>query len=315
MTWLRRAVVPLFAVCVALATGVGLGTGPLRSSPAASDSVQLSERNAVLADQVHDLRQLSVFGEGVADAATPSWLGESLKGRSVTLVALAGVATDTVGGFHDAVTQAGGVVAATVLVSSDYDDPGKKTYVESVADGSIVGLKDLADAAAGKDPYAEAGALVARAYVGHVNQSSLDDEAVKVDSELQGAKLVDVRGELTRRGSLAIVLSSGDHANDDTTRARHLIQDALVSALAVGADAVVVSTPSSGSQAGGLLEALDADKRLRLLPVSTINVQQGAAARVGTLYALTAALSGQGGDYGVEGSDVVLPPGMTTAQQ
>ena len=47
----------------------------------------------------------------------------------------------------------------------------------------------------------QAGALLARAYAGRrLDDSSIDDEAAKIDSELQGAKLVTLDDEPLRRG-------------------------------------------------------------------------------------------------------------------
>ena len=90
---------------------------------------------------------------------------------------------------------------ATVRISADYVNSAKKTYVDTVATTSLRSATDL-ESVADAETYAQIGALVARAYVGHPAAATFDDEANKIDSELTGAKLVKVDEAPLARGPL-----------------------------------------------------------------------------------------------------------------
>ncbi len=88
-------------------------------------------------------------------------------------------------GLADAVDKAGGQVAITARISPKLVDPAQKTYTASVAAGATKGLKDLPKAPSDQ-PYAQVADLIARAYVGRGTDLVFDNEAVTIDSELQG---------------------------------------------------------------------------------------------------------------------------------
>jgi copper transport outer membrane protein MctB len=308
MSALRRHVLGLFAACAALAVGVALGAGPLQGD--ANADARSAPDTSGLRDQVASLQAGQTFGESVLAASSADLVGSVLAGGSVGLVVLPGVDDAVVRGIGDAVRHAGGQVNVTALVSRKLVDPAQKTYTASVATNSVKGLRDLR-AVPSDQPYAQVAALFTRAYVGRGSDLQLDDEAVKIDSELRGAKLVGLKGALNRRASLVIVLASADHGNDAVTSASHVIEVQLLSALAAGSDAVLLATPPTGSAPGGLLDAVSKDASLRRARLSTLNVVDGAAAQVSAVYALAAAAHGATGEFGVDGTSVRLPPGLT----
>lgn len=308
MTLLRRRIFPLFAVCVALAVGVALGAGPLQGGDAAG-SDDASAQAADLSDQVASLRAGQQFSEAMSAAAAPGWLSNTLMGQAVTVIALPGVDEAVVTAYQATIRRAGGLPVVTARIAADYADSAKKTYVDSVATSSLRGLVDL-KSYTGAAAFTKIGALVARGYVGQGDAVAWDDESVKIDSELQGADLVSVAGEPRRRGNLVLVLAAGEHGTDDDTEATHLIETELATQLAAAADGLVVVAPPGAALAGGLLEALDSS-RWDALPAATVSVQEGVDARIAAIYAVKAAAAGNGGAFGVDGSDVVLPPEMT----
>jgi hypothetical protein len=308
MSMLRRHVFGLFTACVALAVGVALGAGPLQGDATAGDTG--GHGAAALHDEVAALKAEQTFSTSVLGASGSTLLHSALSGASVTLVVLPGVPHAAVKGLRDAVGAAGGQVDVTALVSPTLVDPAQKTYTASVASTSVQGLRDLRGVP--KDqPYAQIAALVTRAYVGRGTDLVLDDEAVKIDSELRGAKLVTVEGALHRRSSLVVVLASGSHGTDPLTSASHVIEAQLVSSLAAGSDAVLVAAPSTGSDPGGLLAHLAGEQSLRHARMSTLNELGTPAAQIGAVYALAAAAHGTTGAFGVDGTSVRLPPGLS----
>jgi hypothetical protein len=223
-------------------------------------------------------------------------------------VVLPGVSTTTVDGLSAAIERAGGTVAMTVTVAARLVDPAQKTYAASVAASSLKGLRDLSGYARSQ-PYAQLGALLARAYAGKGTGLSLDNEAIKIDSELQGAHLVSVSQSPHRRGSLVLVVGTGEHGVDDVTAATNVIELQVISSLTAGSDGVLVATPPTGSSTGGLLTAIAADPSIRG-SLSTLNVTGEPAADVAAVFALAAVSGGTTGAYGITADKVILPPGL-----
>jgi hypothetical protein len=304
---MRRYVIALFAACVALAAGIALGAGPLQGA-ASADGSGSSVDTSALRDQVSSLQAAQVFGSAVTDATSDQVVAHRLAGATVTLIVLPGVSDDTVAGLRDAVIRAGGSVSVTARLAERAVDPAQKTYVTSVAVSSLKGLGDLS-AVAHAQPYAQLGGLLARAYAGKGSSLSLDDEAIKIDSELQGAKLVSLAAHPHRRGSLVVVLGEGEHGRDDVTAATHVIELQILSSLTTGADAVLVATPPTGSSPGGLLSAIASASSARR-SLSTLNVTDGPAAEIAAVFALAAASDGTVGTYGATGQTIALPPGL-----
>jgi hypothetical protein len=292
-----------------LAVGIALGTGPLQGDEGSGGSGDLSVENAALNDEVAALKAEQLFSQAAIAGMTPGLLDGRLEGSTITVFVLPGVPAERVEATQRAVELAGGTTVATVSLSDDLLDPGKKTYVGSVAAGSLKGADDVSESDS-TDPYQQIGSLIARAYLAPADETRVDDEAIKIDSELQGAQLVAVDPELTRRGMLSIVLATGEHGETASTRATQLISTALIGAFSTASDGTVVVTPSTGTSAGGLLDALAEDGRIADQNVSTLNVSEGSAAQAAMIFALTAAASDKVGDFGTDGSTVVLPPGM-----
>jgi Copper transport outer membrane protein, MctB len=309
MSALRRHVFGFFIACTALAIGVALGAGPLQGGASADDTSSPSDTSG-LRDQVAALQAGQILGESVLASSSVDLVGSVLAGGSVGLVVLPGVDGAVVRGIGSAVRDAGGQLNVTSLVSRKLVDPAQKTYTASVATNSVKGMQDLR-AVPADQPYAQIAALFSRAYTGRGTDLLLDDEAVKIDSELRGANLVTLKGALHRRASLVIVLAPADHGTGAVTSASHVIEVQLLSALAAGSDAVLVAAPTGASAPGGLLDAVHKDSSLRQARLSTLNVVDGAAAQVCAVYALAAAARGTTGDFGVDGTTVRLPPGLS----
>ena len=304
MSWLHRHVWALLAACVALAGGLALGAGPLQGR-----EEQMTPVGGGSADDLTPPPDDDPFQEALTLATRQSLVDARLQGGFVTLVVLPEVDDRLVDEVTSVIEQAGGSLTATVRLDEEFVDPTSKTYVDSVAKSSAKGVEELA-AIPSDDTYALISGLFTRAYVtGEASRPVVDEVATKIDSELQGAKLVTVEGDWTRRGSLVVVLAPDD-VDGALATAAHLIEVKLIAALSDTADAVIVATSPAASSPGGLLEELS-DAKLTASRVSTLNVVDSAAGQVASVFALAAAANGQVGDFGMVNDQVVLPPGLS----
>jgi hypothetical protein len=308
---LRRYLLPVFAAFITLAIGIALGAGPLQQAEGSDDSGSLRTTNQKLLDQLAAGNDARVFDRAWSDALAPGLLTGRLTDAHITIVVLPGVSSASVDATRQAIQAAGGSTAMVVTVAAAVLDSAKKTYVSSVADSSLAGA-DGVTAPPEDDVYPRFGTVLARAYVSRSDDTRYDATATKIDSELQGANLVELDQAPLRRGSLVVVLASGAHGDDKVVTANVIAAD-LVTALARAGDAVVVTTPATGRSTGGLLADLADNRDVARLPVSTANAGTSSSGLVTTVYALATALDGRPGDYGVVDGEPVLPPGVESA--
>lgn len=308
MTTLRRYLFALVAVCVAFASGIALGNGPLQGSKPADESVSLAGANAELADQVSALRRDQAFSRALGSATRLSVLHARLAGTSVGIFVIPGVPRATVTAVRKVVAEAGAEVTVQARLSAELVDPAKKTYVDSVAANSLKGVTDLEHTGSA---YVRIGRLISRAYTGTLDALAVDDEATRIDAQLRGAKLVSLDAPLLRRSNAVIVLTPGEHGNGEAVYAAHSIEVQLLEALAAGCDGVLLAGPAPSSQAGGLIFAVTNSAPMKHA-VSTLNVIDSSAGRIAAVGALSAAVTGKPGSYGMLGSVPAVPPGLGT---
>ena len=308
MRSLRRHLVATFTACLTLAIGIALGSGPLQGANGNDDFTSLAAANAGLRDQLRTAEAAGAVDATLAEGLAPRLLPDRLTGRGVAIFVLPGVSESSVTAMGTAIQQAGGSVAVVVTLDDDVIDASKRTYVGSVASSSVRGL-DLEDT--GSDQaFAQLGVVLARAYVGTAKSQAFDDTAIKIDSELQGARLVTLGAEPTARGTSVVVLASGDNGDAAVTSARNVITADLLSTVVPAAEATVVVTPATGRDDGGLLDVLSDSEVMGKVPVSTSNAGTSSAGTLVGVYALSAALSGSPGDFGVIDGKPVLPRGL-----
>lgn len=308
MTMVRRYVFVFVAVCLAFAGGVALGNGPLQGKTPVSHDVALSAANSRLADRLAALRDDQAFTQALGEAAGPALVAGRLKNTSVAIFALPGVSAATLTGVTQAVSAAGGEIVITGHLGPALVDPGKKTYVDSVATNSLHGLRDLAPSAA-VSTYRRIGALIARAYTGTAGALAVDEEATRLDAQLQGAKLVSLRDTLTRRASAVIVLAPGDHGDANAVYAEHQIESQVVDAVAGACDGLLLAGPAPASLPGGLIDTVASSTDLANA-IATLNVVDTAAGQTAAVAALAAAVAGQPGGFGMANGVPALPPGL-----
>lgn len=310
MTTLRRYIGALVAVCVAFAAGIALGNGPLQGAESSDDRVSLAAANAKLGDELRTMRDVAAFNAALAAASRPAVLDGRLTGTSVGVFVLPGVASATVAALTKAVEVAGGDIAVLARITPSLVDPGKKTYVDSVATSSLRGAADLR-AAAQLSTYPRIGAVLARAYTGSSDELAVDDDAARLDAQLRGARLISLAAPLERRASAIVVLTPGDAGSGGAVYAAHQIEIQLVDALAAPTDGLLVAGPRSASSSGGLISDVQAATSMAQA-VATLNVIDTPAGTVAAIGALAAAIAGTPGEWGMRDGAPAIPPGFAS---
>lgn len=302
MTLLRRYLFGLLAVCTAFALGIALGGGPLQGRFVDTGASATTGAGRTQLNRHAGLRLAGALGAAVGSHL----LQGQLTGRSVAVFALPGVSRHAVQREVSTLHEAGGLTPVVAHLSAYLIDSRKKTYVDSVAAGSLRHHPEVGRGV-GHDTYARIAAVIARAYLSSGRQAPFDKEAQALDAELQGAKIVSLEQTPVGRANLLVVLAPQAPNAGAYAKASRLIVTSLVKALAREADGAVLVSPPTHGAVGSAAEPRFAAH------LSTVNVFAGTASRVVVVYALLAAANGDPGSFGVFGNGVRLPPGLRSA--
>ena len=268
-------------------------------------------RTRALKDKAPRCGPRGAFDEALNQARRRPAARGPARQRTVTLVVLPGVDDDTVQATRQALKAARAAsVSSWRMLSRDLVDPGKKTYVDSVVPARSRAPRTSTNGRRREHLRPRRSPARPRVRRSGLRRRASTTRRPKIDSELEGARLVKLDDEPLGRGSYVVVLAPGHHGTDSFTTAEMVISHALVYALAKGADAVVVASTPTSSLPGGLIDVVSGDKDLEAARFATINVVDSAAGRTATVYALAAAASSAPGHYGLDGEEVVLPPGL-----
>jgi copper transport outer membrane protein MctB len=311
----RYHVVTVVAVFLALAVGIVLGGGPLRGEVDNTLAGQGSGDRAVTADlrsQITGLRSSSSFGDDFANTVAPGLIGNSLRGRVVTLVVLPTASRDDVAGLKRMVGVAGGSVGGTLQAGKQLVDASDKQLVDELGNqlqGRAKGVTVPADAT----PYERLGALIARA-VGTKTRggSNVDGTAAGILSGLGSASLLSAEGRFNRRGDLVLFVTGAGEGGSSQREGAGSIVATLVRTVDAGTSGVVLAGPVSAARAGGQVRAVR-DDVATAKAVSTVDSVDRTAGQVVTMMALAGQAAGRSGQYGaVDAADGAMPGAIPT---
>jgi hypothetical protein len=298
MSFVRRHVVALTAVLIALAVGMALGGGPLAGTGASrlvasstSDSRD-GERGGATAN----------LGERLAANGATRLYAQGLSDRSVALVALPGVQAKVMSALSDEVATAGGEVTATYVAEPALVDPGQKTLIDGLGDQLVDQLENI-KISGDSVPYDRMGQLIGLSISGLPGGSAnakLPAESITVADSLVKADLLTIEGDASARADYVIVL-----LGDDTGAGDDLIYSGLIVGLAQQSDAVVV-VGSTIDAVNGRLGRLRED-RWGLSEVATVDGVETEAGQITAVLALTEWPASQGGSFGASGADGPVP--------
>lgn len=298
---IRRAIVPLIALCAALGVGVALGGGPLSdrgdASTAASDGARL--------DQAVTAAQLKA-GQKMAAATAPLLYAKKLTGRQVAIVAMPGAPASVVTTLTSQIGAAGGLVTSTVQVAKTAIDPSSKPLVDTLGSQLAPQVHGLVDAT--QAPYTRLGQLIGGAVGTTATAAAPSADQATTLATLGESKLVTVGGTPATSGGRASVRSTaplvlfvlGDHV--DPTILTGIVQGA-----ATRAHGVVVAGSTGSGLRGDLKRLRAANLGAQARTVATVDGDEQTVGQVATVLALVHQVTGGGGAYGASGIDGVAP--------
>lgn len=293
MISLRRHVLTLVAVFLALAIGVVLG----------STSVATSIRDAVVDREETTAARLEAAGDelarerlavdrldGMAGALGSEVLDGVLEDRPVLVVVAPGAHGEDVDAVVDTLRYAGAVDAGRITLESRAVDPAADAEIQSLVSNLPIGTAPAADADLGT----QLGTAVGRAALLRTEDAEPhlpDEDRSTVLTTLADAELISFESGTIRPGQLVLLVTG---PGEDQSTAVRLA--ALARALdGEGAGAVVAAQlgESSGHDAVSSLRATGEEA------VSTVDHVGGRAGRLATGLALAEQLDRGQGHYGL----------------
>ncbi len=315
MITFRYHVVSIVAVLLALATGIVLGAGPLQRDDTAGTTVSGGSGAALTQarDRLALAEQEASFDDAFAQATAPAVVSRKLQGRAVTLVMLPGSDEDVATGLTSAVAAAGGAVTAQVQVDAKLLDVANRQLVGELATQVQASAKDAVQIPAGASGYERMGRLLGYA-VGTTAKGGdqVDDTGDSILAALSTAELVTTRGNISRRGSLVVVVPGPPSGTADQREGAGAILATLADALDGSTDGLVVAGPLAAAAPDGLVTAVRSDPTAATR-VSTVDVADRSAGAVVAVLALTQEATGTSGHYGADGADGAMPAAAAAA--
>jgi hypothetical protein len=312
---IRRALVPLIAVCAALGVGIALGGGPL------SDRGDAETAAARTAGTSHDdLVAEAKAGEKLAAATAPMLIDGKLTGKQVAIAALPGAPSAVVDGIAGQITAAGGVVASTIHVTGRATDPASKALVDTLGTQMSTQVTGIVDAT--QPPYVRLGQLVGGAVSTTGDAAAPSADQATTLATLAASKLVAMSdtaqpaapasatatatpsavGPTIQTTAPLLLIVLGDHV--DPTILAGIVQGA-----ATRAHGVVVAGSTGSGLRGDLRRLRHADLGAQKATVATVDGDETNIGQVGTVLALVHQITGGGGAFGASGIDGVAPLG------
>jgi hypothetical protein len=313
----RYHIVSIVSVFLALAIGVALGGGPLKGEVDNTLVEQVKAdraRKAALQEEIQALRGANAFNDAFADTIAPGLIGNTLKGRSVTLVVLPGAQQTEVSALADMIATAGGTVGGTVRIGDGLLDVENKQLVDELGSQLLDSASDV-DVPADASGYERMGTLLARAIGTDKDPAGapVDATAESILAGLGTAGLVSAEEDLNRRGSLVLFVAGSSTLTGEAATSANSIVSTLATAVDGATDGVVVAGPVASARPGGLVRAIR-DDVVAARDVSTVDVLGRSAGRVVVVMALAGQAEGQTGHFGaVDAADGAMP-GATSAE-
>jgi hypothetical protein len=311
----RYHIVSIVSVFLALAVGVALGGGPLKGEVDNTLVEQVKADRSAKADlraEIAGLRGTNEFSDAFADTVAPGLVGNTLKGRAVTLVVLPAAQQTEVSKLGDMIATAGGSVSGTVRIGDGMLDVQNKQLVDELGSQLLDSASDV-DVPADASGYERMGALLARAIGTDKDPGGapVDATAESILAGLSTAGLVSAGDDLKRRGSLVLLVAGSGSASGDSATSSNSIVSTLATAVDSATDGVVVAGPIASAREDGLIRAIR-DDVVAARDVSTVDVLGRSAARVVAVMALAGQAEDQTGHYGaVDAADGPMPGAAT----
>lgn len=311
----RYHVVSLTAVFLALAVGVVLGSGPLRTALVSELTNESSELRTALAEsktETANALEDSKIGEEFVDQAADLLIGDVLEGSHVAVIRILTPNGAEVTGIKDRIVEAGGTVTANLSIEPNWTDDAQATFRTAFASQIVENVVGV-DSTVAPDrvlAHALAQTLVPTEFPEGTEQeegatataTSADRSRVLLDL-LKGAELVSgtVTGEVD---SVVFVIGYGPNSDDELAVLSDVFKEITGVADEYVAGTVVATGPSRHGDVPSLIQAsalLDDN-------VTTVTDALNYYGHFTVVLALAKEVEGEAGHYGF-GGDLLLFPG------
>jgi hypothetical protein len=292
VTRLRRQLVPLVVLVMAVAVGVALGAGPL-SDLGASPPKAVAQPPQPQVDTAAQDRE--AYADAFAGSVGQGLYAGRLHGHAVALLMLPGADDAVVDALTEQVRQAGTRVIGTYGLRRTLVDPTRKALVDTLG-SQLVDQLGAEVVTADATTYDRIGQLLGRAVSTASPRTAMDQAKVSsLRASLHGAGLLALPEAEPGLAPLVLVVTGNDVDAP--------VLNGLASGLAAVAKGVVVAGPTE--DAG--IAALRSTPTTR--PVATVDGTDTAAGRVAAVLTLIHVLATPGGSFGASGSDAPVPLG------
>ena len=300
----RYHIVSIAAVFLALALGLVLGSTSGFQNNAISDLdskiSNLRSTNNGLRDSLDRERTLVKRDDQLLAAVTPALVAGALDGEQVLVVSAPDASGSIRDGLEQAITTAGGKVAAELSLQSDFFAQDSAAVLAGLVDRLAPNIP-----AEGSALERASAALAAALLVDDKSRGGEDltSSGTSVVAGFREANLIKISDQV-RRASLVVVVAAAPKDKPDSSVVG-LVPVAMAFDEA-GRGCVLVGDEGLGAPSTGSIHALRTDSAA-LDEVSSVDDGTTAAGRLRTIRALVAERLGQVGQYGVgDGADDII---------
>lgn len=321
MTDFRFHIVSLAAVFLALAVGVVLGSGPMRTAFVGELADEVDALEGQVAQAQADIefeRAQAIIGEQFVDEASPVLTGGALDGATVAVVGILDADPADVEAQRAMLVEAGASVAATVTLGPGWTDPDQGAFRAALASQIAANVVDVDDASAPDRMLAHA---LAQALMPDLALEPEVEDPTELDPGLPGTETASDRSavlvDLLRQADLlegtvtssvdGVVFVSGPGPEDEDQRARFSeVYGQMAGVIEeYGASVVVASGPEiAGDVPDAIRNSASVSAR-----VSTVSFGISTYGRFSVVLALAEQYANEYGHYGPgEGREFVPDP-------
>lgn len=297
----RYHLVSLISVFMALAIGIILGAGPLQNSlgNVLSDQVDgLRESNSQMRTQITQLEATTAMQDDALAAAAPAIIGDALKGKTVTIIALPNANNDDIKQVANYITNAGGTVNGDAVTF------GKGWYTAATTTFRDAFAKQIATYVNGDAGASDSQTILADA-LSQVLRGGPDNPAnvtLKTLLTTSDTPLVNIPKNVTAKADAILFVGprAGDVPNDADGVAAQKYETAVFAAN-IARFGVKGPTAALGTQLGEnvIIGTLRGSK----VDVSTIDSVSSTASSLNAVLALNNEIAGEHVSLGADGQN------------
>ncbi|WP_062213515.1 copper transporter [Demequina oxidasica] len=311
----RGWVVPVVVAMFAMAIGLVLGSGPLRTALIGSLGAQVDSLEEEVAAAELEADRANVtndYGDDWVAGTAPQLLGSTLAGGNVAFISVDDADADAVSAAQGYVREAGGSVVASVTIESLWTDPNQSAFRAALAPQLAPSISGLDGTESVDELFAQALAQSLLPPVSGGDEGELEvppDAAAQDHAQVLWTLLTDADLVSGTRDGLAnaVVMVAGETpAGEDETSLQATANITLASVVTQFDVAVVAANGPDVD--GDLVSDVLADTDGLAQRISTVSWIQTSFSQVTVALALREQFDGWVGHYGPGEDSAAAPP-------